>query len=239
MFGCRDALMPWRKFKTTSATMKNWLKRNYFRLYNHKKKVKFGKNVILDTKNWFEGRNVVGENSAVATSKLGLGTYIADYSTIKHAIIGRFCSIGSKVQTGLGTHPAKVFVSTHPAFFSTYQQAGFSFVEKNIFEEQVFIDDQRRYVVEIGNDVWIGNNVTIVDGIKIGDGAVVATGAVVTKNVLPYTIVGGVPAKEIGCRFSPQHIEKLLTIKWWEWDFEKIQHHSHLFSNIDEFIANL
>lgn len=225
------------KLNATTRTMKNWLKRIYFRLHYYKKKVSFGENVILNTKNYFEGRNVIGENSIVATSTLGLGTYIADHSTIKHAVIGKFCSIGSHVQTGLGVHPAKVFVSTHPAFFSTYQQAGFSFVEKNIFEEQVFVDEQKRYVVEIGNDVWIGNNVTIVDGIKVGDGAILAMGAVVTKNVLPYAIVGGVPAKVIGFRFSPEQIEKLLAIKWWDWEFEKIQSQSNLFSNIDDFIA--
>lgn len=219
--------------------MKSWLKRNFYRLYYYKKKVKFGKNVILNIKNHFEGCNVIGENSEIATSSIGLGTYVADKSVIKYAIIGKFCSVGSNVQTGLGVHPSRLFVSTHPAFFSTYKQAGFSFVENNLFEEQTFIDSQRKYVVEIGNDVWVGNNVIILDGLKVGDGAIIATGSVVMKDVLPYAIVGGNPAKVIGFRFSEQQIEKMLEIKWWDWDFQKIQSKSSLFSNIKSFTADI
>ena len=75
---------------------------------------------------------------------------------------------------------------------------------------------------EIGNDVWIGFNSTIMPGIKIGDGAIIATNSTVTKNVEPYTIVGGNPAKEIKKRFTKEQIEKLLEIKWWNWEIEKI-----------------
>jgi len=215
------------------------MKRNYYRLYYYKKKVKFGKKVLVDIYNNFEGCNAIGEKSIVATSNIGLGTYIADNSIIKKAIVGRFCSIGSNVQTGLGVHPSRQFVSTHPAFFSTRKQAGFSFVEKDIFEEQIFIDTELKHVVEIGNDVWIGNNVIISDGLKIGDGAIVATGSIVMKDVLPYAIVGGNPAKVIGFRFSEQQIEKLMAIKWWNWDFEKIQSNSSLFTNVKSFTANI
>jgi virginiamycin A acetyltransferase len=75
---------------------------------------------------------------------------------------------------------------------------------------------------EIGNDVWIGFNSTIMPGVKIGDGAIIATNSTVTKNVAPYTIVGGNPAKEIKKRFSQEQIERLLEIKWWNWEIEKI-----------------
>ncbi|MCF8261937.1 MAG: CatB-related O-acetyltransferase [Melioribacteraceae bacterium] len=74
----------------------------------------------------------------------------------------------------------------------------------------------------IGNDVWIGFNATIMPGIKIGDGAIIATNATVTKDVAPYSIVGGNPAKQIKSRFSENEIEHLLKIKWWDWDMEKI-----------------
>lgn len=90
----------------------------------------------------------------------------------------------------------------------------------------------------IGNDVWIGNNVCIKQGITIGDGAIIATGAVVTKNVLPYTIYGGVPAKLIKKRFTDEQIEELLKIKWWDWNIEKIKLATinNDFDNIDSFI---
>ncbi len=83
--------------------------------------------------------------------------------------------------------------------------------------------------VEIGNDVWIGANVVILPGVKIGDGAVIAAGAVVTRDVEPYAIVGGVPAKIIKYRFSKDIIEKFLRIKWWEWSIEKIEENIELF----------
>jgi virginiamycin A acetyltransferase len=77
----------------------------------------------------------------------------------------------------------------------------------------------------IGNDVWIGHDATIMPGVTIGNGAIIATKAVVTKNVEPYTIVGGNPAKFIKKRFSEDTISKLLELKWWDWEIEKITKH--------------
>ena len=76
--------------------------------------------------------------------------------------------------------------------------------------------------INIGNDVWIGYNATIMAGVTIGDGAIIATNATVVKDVEPYSIVGGNPAKEIKKRFSEEVIRKLLALKWWDWDIEKI-----------------
>ncbi len=90
----------------------------------------------------------------------------------------------------------------------------------------------------IGNDVWIGHNVTIMPGINIGDGAIIATNATVTKNVEPYSIVGGNPALLIRKRFSAEQIAQLLAIKWWDWDIEKITKNiQHLTSNNFEKIV--
>ena len=90
--------------------------------------------------------------------------------------------------------------------------------------------------VEIGNDVWIGAYTSILPGVHIGDGAVIAAGAVVCKDVSPYAIVGGVPAKVIRYRFSREEIEKLLKIKWWEWSHEKIEANLELFYDVTSFL---
>jgi acetyltransferase-like isoleucine patch superfamily enzyme len=216
--------------------MKAWLKRNFYRLYYYNKKINFGAGVLLNTKNHFEGLNAVGVNTEVATCAIGLGSYISDNSVIKHAQIGRFCSIGSNVQTGMGTHPTGTFVSTHPAFYSVEKHAGFTFATRNTFSEMIFIDAEKKYVVEIGNDVWVGSNVLIMDGIRIGDGAIIAAGSVVNKDVAPYAIVAGVPAKFIRNRFTDEQITHLNNIKWWNWPPEKIQAEVDRFQNIEEFI---
>jgi tetrahydrodipicolinate N-succinyltransferase len=91
--------------------------------------------------------------------------------------------------------------------------------------------------VIIGNDVWIGANAVILDKVKIGDGAVIAAGAIVSKDVKPYTIVGGIPAKPIKKRFSEEEIEKLLEFKWWEKDIRWIRENYELFSKPAEFFS--
>ena len=218
---------------------KTWLKRNFYRIYYLKKRVTFGDNVALNLKNNFEGLNVIESGCKIVFSSVGLGSYVADNSIIKHTSIGKFCSIGSNVQTGLGIHPSSTYVSTHPAFFSAQRQAGFSFIKEGTFKEHKYADKSEKFIVSIGNDVWIGNDVIIMDGITIGDGAIVGAGAVVTKNVAPYAIVGGVPAKFIKYRFTEPQIRKMLKIQWWEWGIEKIKAHHGLFNDIEKFITEI
>ncbi|MGF7039428.1 CatB-related O-acetyltransferase [Mucilaginibacter lappiensis] len=216
--------------------IKAWIKRNWYRQQYKGRHLRISNHVLLDMRCHFEGWNVIGENCEISTSSIGRSTYISADSVIRYTHIGRFCSIGSKLQTGLGMHPTRDFVSTHPAFFSVSQQAGFTFVKKNSFKENRFVNEAQKCIVKIGNDVWIGNNVTIMDGLSIGDGAVIGTGAVVTQNVAPYAIVAGVPARIKKYRFSEAEIGQLLDIKWWDWDMKKIRSNSHLFADMTSFL---
>ena len=219
--------------------MKFWLKRIYYRLKYRSKNIIIDKNVFLNNDNKFEGYNFIGENSTIYGSEIGIATYISPNSILIWVKVGRFCSVGKNLATALGLHPSSVFVSTHPSFFSVGKQSGFTFAKETIFEEHKYVDPSKKFVVEIGNDVWIGDNVTIMDGIKIGDGAIIGTGAIVTRDVLPYAIVTGIPAKLNRYRFTEQQIEKLMNIKWWYWNFDKIKANSHLFNNIELFLASI
>ena len=178
-----------------------------------------------------EGSNVFGDN-VIFKGEIGFGSYIGKNSVL-NAKIGRYCSISSNVYSISGIHPSSSFVSTHPSFYSTKKQAGFSYVERDLFSEDVFVDAKRR-VVEIGNDVWIGSNVLLMPGIHIGDGSIIASGAVVTKDVSPYSIVGGVPAKIIRYRFTGEQIEKLQGLKWWNRSPKWLKENAKYFDNIDQ-----
>lgn len=128
-------------------------------------------------------------------------------------VIGKFCMIASGVTFIMnGANHLTNAISTYP--FAIFQ---------NGWEKAM---EGRSYPTKgdtiIGNDVWIGYNATIMAGVKIGDGAIIATNSTVTKDVAPYSIVGGNPANEIRKRFSPEQIEKLLKLKWWNWEMEKI-----------------
>jgi len=214
-------------------------KKNLLKLIISKSKnVKFYTNVTIDRNTIFEGSNAIFNNTIVNNSYIGFASYIANNSTIKKTKIGRYCAIGDNVRTMLGIHPSKDFVSIHPAFFSTAKQSGFTFTEKQLFEEHKYVDDKKKYVVEIGNDVWIGNNVMIMDGITIGDGAIIAGGAVVTNDVKPYSIVGGIPAKFIKSRFEESEIEFLLSFKWWDKSYDWIKENCKLFRDIKQFMKD-
>jgi len=172
--------------------------------------------------------NTIYNDVSLNNVNLGDFTYIAGNTKISRTNIGKFCSIGPDCKMGLGKHPTKDFVSTHPIFFSTLKQAQISFADKNYFEEFERIN--------IGNDVWIGANSIVVDGVQIGDGAIVAAGSVVTKEIPPYAIAGGVPAKVIKYRFEKEEIEKLLEIKWWEMDIEYLKNNFKKFHDVKNLL---
>ena len=177
----------------------------------------------------FSCYNTVYKFARLRNAELGDFSYVARNSQIYNTRVGKFTCIGPNVSAGMGAHPSADFVSTHPLFYSTLGQAGgLVIVKENLFDEFPF--------TEIGNDVWIGNNAIIKYGIKIGDGAIIGSGAVVTKDVEPYSIVGGVPAKIIKYRFPQEQIEFLINFKWWDKDLEWIKKNKELFTNIEKLM---
>jgi acetyltransferase-like isoleucine patch superfamily enzyme len=146
-------------------------------------------------------------------------------------VFGNFCSIATNVNIFLGGNHRTDWVTTYP----------FGHINQNTFNNFNGIGHpSTRGDVIIGNDVWIASNVTIMSGVTIGDGAVIANNSHVVKDVEPYSLIGGNPAKLIKYRFTREQIEKLLEIKWWYWDDEKINKFTTLLcnSNIDEFIKS-
>lgn len=145
--------------------------------------------------------------------------------------IGRFCSVGRSVEIGLARHPID-YLSTHPfqcrnSLFNRYP--GYAEIKRKSW--------QFHPPTHIGNDVWIGAKAGILSGVTVGDGAIIAAGTIVTKDVPPYAIVGGIPAKIIRYRFSESVIEDLLALKWWDLELADLQHLA--FDDIEQCVAQL
>lgn len=172
----------------------------------------------------FSNFNTVYKNSRVRDCHFGSYSYVGRESQVYSANVGSFTSIGPQVLIGLGEHPSKNFISTHPMFYSTLGQSNPVIVEKNLYDEFP--------QTAIGHDVWVGARSMIKSGISVGNGAIIAAGSVVVKDVEPYSIVGGVPAKHIRYRFNEEQITFLLDSRWWENDLSWLKQNKDHFMDI-------
>ena len=157
---------------------------------------------------------------------IGKYSYMGTHSRIgnrKETVIGKYTSIADYVQLGLSQHPSS-FLSTHPFQYvksSTLYSGGRDGMLETPAARVIDISKTSIRSVRVGNDVWIGFGTLVMDGVSIGDGAIIGAGAVVTKNIPPYAVAAGVPAKIIRYRFDEKTIRELLEIKWWDYP-EKI-----------------
>lgn len=175
--------------------------------YNRQLKKRKSKNKMNNTQYEVIAQQVLQNNT-------GRHSYLGAYCTVAspHTTIGVFCSIADNVSIGTTHHPIH-FLSTHP--FCYYEPG-------KLLPHAKQVPFEYNTPCVIGNDVWIGKAVIIMDGVTVGDGAIIGSNAVVTKDVPPYAVVAGVPAKVLKYRFDEATIRELLALKWWELPDEKL-----------------
>lgn len=167
------------------------------------------------------------------SGELGYGSYIGNHAVV-NGRVGRFTSIAPHTQVVYGRHPYTLpYVTTSPMFFSLMRQNGHTFATEQVYEEFNWV--YPGVPVVIGHDVWIGARAFIIEGVTVHTGAMVLAGAVVTKDVPPYAIVGGVPARIVGYRYDGETVDFLLRSKWWEKHPEWLREHWRIMNDMMEF----
>ncbi|PWK58093.1 DapH/DapD/GlmU-related protein [Roseicyclus mahoneyensis] len=155
----------------------------------------------------------VGRQTTMTDCEMGDYSYICAYGQVIWTTIGKWTNIANMVRLNPGNHPTWRACQHH----ALYRASMFGFGE----DEAEFFDWRRDHWVSVGHDVWIGHGVTVLAGVSIGTGAVVGAGSVVTRDVAPYTVVVGAPARPIKRRFSEAQEGALMQIAWWDWDHDR------------------
>lgn len=158
----------------------------------------------------------VGARTSLLETALADYSYIVNDGDVAYATIGKFCSIAAHVRINPGNHPMWRASQAH----FTYRASAYWPEEE---DEASFFAWRRAQLVTIGHDVWIGHGAVVLPGCSIGIGAVVGAAAVVTKDVEPYAVVVGNPARAVKRRFDERSVERLLALAWWDWDHERLR----------------
>lgn len=172
----------------------------------------------------------IGPGWSLLESEIGDYSYAAGSDGVIHYCrVGKFCSIASHVAINPGDHPVDRVTQHHLTYRCAQYDMGSD--DASVFHRR------RSKSCRIGHDVWIGHGAKIMAGVDIGIGAVVGSGAVVTRDVAPYQMVAGVPARPIRMRFNDTVISRLLSIAWWKWDHETLRRRLKDLSDMDRFLS--
>ncbi len=171
----------------------------------------------------------VGPGCTLSESSMDDYSYLAREVGAIWTEIGKFCSIAAQTRINPGNHPTWRVTTNH----STYRRRQYGLDE---IDDEEFFAWRKSHSCSIGHDVWIGHGVVVTAGCNIGIGACVGAGAVVTKDIPPYAIAVGVPAKVIKYRFEPDVIERLMTAAYWEWDRETLEKNFADLRDLDQFL---
>lgn len=158
----------------------------------------------------------VGARTTIAETTFGDYSYVVNDSSIIYATIGKFCSIAAHTRLNPGNHPLDRAALHHFTYRSHAYQLGEA-------DDADFFHWRRQHAVTLGHDVWIGHGATVLPGVTIGDGAAVGAGAVVSRDVEPFAVVAGVPARFIRYRFDEPTRVRLARLAWWHWSREALR----------------
>ncbi len=171
----------------------------------------------------------LGANTSLVESSFGDYSYTAGDVQIIYSDIGKYCSIANSVRINPGNHPQWRVTQHH----MTYRRAQYRL---GLEDDAAFFQWRREHHCSVGHDVWIGHGAIVMPGVRIGTGAIIGSAAVVTKDIGPYEIAVGIPARVIKQRFEAPVINKLLASEWWEWRRDELERRFDDLLDLDTFL---